>query len=305
MGKIDRREFLRRAGILAVTTAGLGIAGDDLLDILEEAEAATRPTLSVASGSGIETMVKKAIDGIGGIGKFVKKGQSVVIKPNLAWARTPEQAANTNPQVIKALINLCKGAGARRITVIDHTCDNSSASFEMSGAKDAVSGTGARLLSADKKFMFKQINIPKGKLLKSDDCAREILDADVFINVPIAKVHGGAVMTASMKNLMGANFDRQNWHRQGLDQCIADYSTAVKPNLIVLDAIRILLTNGPKGPGKTKDVGQIIAGTDPVAIDAYAAKLLGLDPKEVKHISLAASHGLGQIDLSKVNIKRV
>ncbi|MCL6629792.1 MAG: DUF362 domain-containing protein, partial [Armatimonadetes bacterium] len=117
-------------------------------------------------------------------------------------------------------------------------------------------------------------------------------------------VHGGAVMTASMKNLMGANFDRQNWHRLGLDQCIADYSTAVKPNLIVLDAIRILLTNGPKGPGKTKDVGQIIAGTDPVAIDAYAAKLLGLDPTEVKYISLAADHGLGQINLSKVNIKK-
>ena len=304
MGKIDRREFLRRAGILAVTTAGLGIVGDDLLDVLQEAEAATKPTLSVASGSGVETMVKKAIDGIGGIGKFVKKGQSVVIKPNLAWARTPEQAANTNPQVIKALINLCKSAGASRITVIDHTCDNASASFEMSGAKDAVAGTGARLLSADKKFMFRQISIPKGKLLKSDDCAREILDADVFINVPIAKVHGGAVMTASMKNLMGANFDRQNWHRLGLDQCIADYSTAVKPNLIVLDAIRILLTNGPKGPGKTKDVGQIIAGTDPVAIDAYAAKLLGLDPTEVKYISLAADHGLGQINLSKVNIKK-
>jgi uncharacterized protein (DUF362 family) len=305
MEKINRREFLKRFGALTVATAGLGIAADDLLDTLEQAEAATRPTIAVASGSSIEAMVKKAVDGIGGIEKFVRKGASVVIKPNIAWARTPEQAANTNPHVVKALINLCKRAGASRITVLDHTCDSPTASFKLSGIKDIVEGTGARLISVDKEFMFKKISIPKGKLLKSDECAREVLDADVFINVPIAKVHGSARITASMKNLMGTNFDRQRWHRLGLDQCIADYATAVKADLIVLDAVRILLTNGPKGPGRTKDVGQVIAGTDPVAIDAYAAKLLGVNVSEVEYISLAAQHGLGQKDLSRVNIKRV
>ena len=300
MYKITRREFLRRAGIVGVTTC---IAGEEFLGLIE-AEAAVQPTLSVASGGSPEILVKKAIDGLGGIKKFVKPGNIVVIKPNLAWARRPEQAANTNPEVISALIRLCKQAGAKRITVLDHSCDSTEAAFAVNGVRDAVKA-GARLVAADKKFMFKDIKIPKGKVLKADQCAREILDADVFINVPIAKVHGSTTITASMKNMMGTNFDRQAWHQLDLEQCIADYSTAVKPDLIVLDAIRILLTRGPKGPGQMKDVGQIIAGTDPVAIDAYAAKLLGKDPKQVSHIKYAAALGLGQIDLEKVTLRKV
>ena len=304
-GEFNRREFLRRAGIIGVTTCGLGLMGDDLLGMLEEAEAATRSTLSIASGKSIETMVEKSINGLGGIKKFVKHGQSVVIKPNLAWARTTEQAANTNPKVISALIKLCKSAGAGRVTVVEHTCDNATAALGANGGRENALKAGARFLSADKQFMYKRISIPKGKILKSDDCIKEILDADVFINVPIAKVHGATTITASMKNLMGANWDRGAWHKSGLDQCIADFSSAVKPDLIILDAVRILLTGGPKGPGDTKDVGQIIAGTDPVAIDAYAAKLLGKDPTAVKHIAYANALGLGQMDLKKVSVKKV
>jgi uncharacterized protein (DUF362 family) len=300
MYKITRREFLRRAGIVGVVTC---VAGEEFLGMME-AQAAVQPTLSVASGGSPEILVKKAIDGLGGIKKFVKPGNIVVIKPNLAWARRPEQAANTNPEVISALIRLCKQAGAKRITVLDHSCDSTEAAFAVNGVRDAVKA-GARLVAADQKFMFRDIKIPKGKVLKADQCAREILDADVFINVPIAKVHGSTTITASMKNMMGANFDRQAWHNSAdLEQCIADYSTAVKPDLIVLDAIRILLTRGPKGPGQMKDVGQIIAGTDPVAIDAYAAKLLGKEPSQVSHIKYAAALGLGQIDLKKVALRK-
>ena len=300
--KVTRREFLRRAGIIGAATYGLS----GLLGCLEDAEAAARPTLAIASGGGIETMVEKAINGVGGIGKFVKRGNSVVIKPNLSWARTPEQAANTNPRIISALIKLCKQAGAGRITVIEHTCDNPTAAFSLSGAKEAVSAAGARLVSADKQFMYRRIDIPKGKILKSDECISEILDADVFINVPIAKWHGATTITASMKNLMGANWDRQAWHNsRDLEQCIADYSTAVKPDLIVLDAVRVLLKGGPKGPGETKDVGKIAASTDPVAIDAYAATVLDKDPRQVNHIAYAAAMGVGQIDLKKVDVRRV
>ena len=161
------------------------------------------------------------------------------------------------------------------------------------------------MISTDKKFMYKRISIPKGKVLKADDCAAEIVNADCFINVPIAKVHGGAMITAGMKNMMGTNWDRQAWHQLDLEQCIADYSSAVKPDLIILDAIRIMLTRGPKGPGDTKDVGQVIAGTDPVAIDAYAATLLGKKPQEIGHIKRAAALGIGQIDLKKVSMRRV
>lgn len=305
-GEFNRREFLRKAGIIGITTCGLGLVGDELLGLMDEAEAATQSTLAIASGGGIEAMVKKAIDALGGIKKFVKRGDSVVIKPNLAWARTPAQAANTNPKVISALIKLCKQAGADRITVVDHTCDNATAAFNLNGAKEAVAGTGTRLVSADKQFMYKRISIPKGKIIKSDDCIKEILDADVFINVPIAKVHGAVPITAGMKNLMGAIWDRGVWHRSDdLEQCIADYSTKVKPNLIVLDAVRILVTGGPKGPGKTKDVGKIAASTDTVAIDAYAATLLGKNPRDVKHIAYANAMGIGQMDLKKVNVKKV
>lgn len=303
-GEITRREFLRRAGLIGAA-GGLSLVGEGLLGPIEEAEAAGSSTLAVASGGGIEAMVKKAVDALGGFKKFVKKGSSVVIKPNLAWARTPAQAANTNPQIISALIGLCKQAGARRITAVEHSCDNSAIAFDLSGAKKAVSAAGARLISADKQFMYRRVNIPKGKILKSDECINEILDADVFINVPIAKVHSGTVITASMKNLMGATWNRAVWHSSAdLEQCIADYSTAVKPHLIILDAVRVLLSNGPKGPGETKDIGRIAASTDPVAIDAYAAKLLGKDPNRVKHIAYAAAMGLGQIDLNKVNVKK-
>lgn len=304
IGKFTRREFLRRAGIVGAATYGLTLAGDKMLGILEEAEAAA-PTLAIASAGSIEARVKKAIDGLGGIGKFVKKGKTVVIKPNIAWARAPEHAANTNPQVLAAVIKLCKQAGAGRITVVDHTCDNWSTAFDLSGAKKVCADNKVRLVSGHNKSIYKSVKIPKGKILKADDCIREVLDADCFINIPVPKVHGATIMTASMKNLMGVNWDRQNWHRKGLDQCIADYSSAVKADLIILDAIRIMLTGGPKGPGKTKDVGHIVAGVDPVAIDAYAAQLLGKDPTKVGHIVAASKLGLGQIDLKKVAQKKV
>jgi uncharacterized protein (DUF362 family) len=304
--KITRREFLQKAGIIGVTTVGLGLIGGDLLGLLDEAEAAERTLLAIASGGSPETLVKKAIGALGGIKKFVKKGSFVVIKPNLAWSRTPDQAANTNPQVISAVIKLCRQAGAGRIVVLDHTCDSpGTAVFEMNGAAKACSAAGVRLISADNRRMYRRINIPKGKVLKSDECVKEILDADVFINMPIAKVHGASNITASMKNLMGTNWDRGAWHRSDLDQCIADYASAVRSHLIVLDCTRVLLTRGPKGPGETKDVGIVAASTDPVATDAYAATVLGKDPKDIGHIVRAAGMGLGQIDLKKVSVKKV
>lgn len=302
--RFTRREFLRRAGIVGVATYGLTFAGDELLGILEDAEAAGS-TLSIASSGSIDAKVKKAIDGLGGIGKFVKTGKSVVIKPNIAWARAPEHAANTNPQTLAAVIRLCKQAGAGRITVMDHTCDNWQTAFDLSGAKKVCADNKIRLVSGHSKSLYKAVKIPRGKVLKADECLREVLDADCFINIPVPKVHGASGMTASMKNLMGTNWDRQQWHRRNLDQCIADYASAVKPDLIIVDAVRIMLTGGPKGPGKTKDVGQIIAATDPVAADAYAAKLLGKDPAKVGHIVAASKLGLGQIDLGKVAQKKV
>jgi len=305
--KLTRREFIQKAGIVGVTTVGLGLGGMDLLGGLlpEQVEAAGGPVLSIASGSNPEAMVKRAIDGLGGISKFVKRGNSVCIKPNIAWARTPAQAANTNPEVLAAVIKLCKQAGASKITVVDHTCDPSSVAFSMSGAKKVCSDLGVRINAGESHGNYRRINIPHGKILKSDECMNDILEADVFINIPIAKQHGSGIVTGSMKNLMGITWDRGQWHKTDLHQCIADYASAVRPKLVILDAVRVLLTNGPKGPGKTKDVGQVVASTDFVAIDAYAATLIGKSPSEVGHIVHAFALNLGQMNLAKVAMKRV
>ena len=303
--RFSRREFLRRAGIAGVSAYGLSLVGDELLGLTDEAEAAARPVLAVASKRSPETLVRQAVNGLGGIKKFVRKGAKVVIKPNLAWARTPEQAANTNPNVISGIAKLCKEAGAGSILIVDHTCDNWSAAFRLNGADDLAGKLKVRVVSAHNHSMYKKVSIPRGRVLRSDECIREILEADCFINVPVAKVHAATPVTAAMKNMMGTNWNRQAWHQNGLDECIADYCTAVKPHLIILDANRLLVTRGPKGPGDIKELNQVVAGTDMVAMDAYACALLGRDPSTVDHIVLASKLGVGQIDLKKVTIKKV
>jgi uncharacterized protein (DUF362 family) len=227
----------------------------------------------------------------------------------MAWQRSPEQAANTNPKVVTELARLCREAGAAEVTVLDHTIDQPARLvLEVNGLSEAARLGGADLMAVelgDSPHLYREIPIPKGKVLTSEQVVSKVLDADVFINVPIAKQHGGSVLTLSMKNLMGIIWNRQGWHQLDLNQCIAEFSTAVRPHLIVMDAVRILTSGGPKGPGTTKDVGQVIVGTDPVAIDAYATTLFGLQPAQVPHIAQAAQLGVGQIDLSKVTQKHV
>lgn len=304
--KISRREFLRKAGILGVGVLGVSIFGDKILGMLSPAEAAPSGSyMAIARKGNEKQLVINAINALGGMSKFVKKGQSVCIKPNLGWDRPPEGAANVNPIVLRTVIELCEKAGASKITVVEHTCDNADRCFSSSGALNAVRGTKAKLISADQESYYSEIPIPKGKSLKKALVLKDILRSDVYINMPVCKVHGGGVITASMKNLMGAVWDRGYWHRSDLHQCIADCASAVVADLIILDAFNILLTNGPKGPGEVKRANQIVAGTDPVAIDTYAAKLLGIDPNSVGHIKMASKLGLGQMNLTKVKTKLV
>lgn len=303
--KYSRREFLKRTGIAGAAVYGTGLGLFGAIDEAEAAAAATS-TMAIASKGTPGELVRKAVNALGGMKKFVKKGNTVLIKPNIAWAQTPETAATTNPQVIEELVKMCKEAGAGRITILDHTCDSAATAFQACGVNDVAKRTGARLVSADRQNMYRPISIPKGVILKEDTCAKEILDADVFINVPITKVHGGGKITASMKNLMGANWDRGVWHRsRDLEQCIADYSSAVKPDLIILDAYRALMTGGPRGPGEIKNAGQVVAGTDPVAIDTYAAQILGKDPNDIKQLTAAVKLGVGQMDLTKLKVLKV
>lgn len=307
MEKLSRRElFGAAAGLGAALLVGCG------RNQANGAGAETAPVrtprfdpghLAVASGEDPAKNVRAAVDALGGIEKLVRKGDFVVIKPNIAWNRPPEMAATTNPKVVAELVKMCREAGAGRVLVVDHIIDRpAEAVLGLTGIGEAAANAGAEVATAPNESDYRSIEIPKGRVLKSDTCIKDILKADVFINAPIAKVHGSSKLTLGMKNLMGCNWDRQSWHQSDLAQCIADYSTAVRPDLVILDANRILTSNGPKGPGQTRDVRKVIAGVDPVAVDAYGATLFGMKPAEVPYIRTAAEMGVGEIDLTKVKV---
>jgi uncharacterized protein (DUF362 family) len=298
---MKRRELLRRLG-LGVAAVGLGQVA-----LGQKAGGQQQPVVVVAEKDKPAELVRKAIKALGGMGRFVKKGNRVLIKPNIAFARPPEGAANTNPEVVAELVQLCFEAGAKEVIVLDYTLDPARITYEMSGIAKAAEAKGARVVYVSPRD-FVPVEVPKGKILSAYDVRvlKQVLDADVFINVPIAKTHGSARLTLGMKNLMGIIQDRGAWHRSGdLHQCIADFVTAVKPHLTVIDAIRILASGGPKGPGRVEQKDTIIASTDIVAADAYATTLFGLTPNDVPHIIKAAELGVGVADLKRVKIVKV
>jgi uncharacterized protein (DUF362 family) len=298
---MKRRELLRRLG-LGVVAVGLGQVA-----LGQKAGRQQQPVVVVAEKDKPAELVRKAIKALGGMSRFVKKGNRVLIKPNIAFARPPEGAANTNPEVVAELVQLCFEAGAKEVIVLDYTLDPARITYEMSGIAKAAEAKGARVVYVSPRD-FVPIEVPKGKILSAYDVRvlKQVLDADVFINVPIAKTHGSARLTLGMKNLMGIIQDRGAWHRSGdLHQCIADFVTAVKPHLTVIDAIRILASGGPKGPGRVEQKDTIIASTDIVAADAYATTLFGLTPNDVPHIIKAAELGVGVADLKRVKIVKV
>ncbi len=176
----------------------------------------------------------------------------------------------------------------------------------MTAIKEAAEAAGARVSLATSPALYERVNVRRGRVLKSAEVMRDLRRADVVINVPIAKVHSQSGLTLSLKNMMGTVWDRAAFHRsESLDQAIADYATEIRPSLVILDAIRILLTNGPKGPGKRADKGIVAAGTDPLAVDAYGATLFRWKPRQVGHLSRAYAAGVGEIDLGRITIKNV
>lgn len=307
MTEINRREFLAAIAGLGATLF-VGGCGNKSQSSANGANI-RKPKfnindITIASGKDPAKITRAAVDLLGGMDKLVKKGDFVVVKPNMAWNRPPEAAATTNPEVVAEIVKMCIEAGAGKVLVIDHIIDKpADAVLSFTGIKPAALKAGAIVSAAQNESEFRSISIPKGKAITSDTCIKDILKADVFINVPIAKSHSATKLTLGMKNLMGCNWDRQAWHMNTLDQCIADYVTAVRPDLTIMDANRVLLTNGPKGPGETKDVNKVIASADPVAIDAYGATLFNLKPEEIGYIKLAHEHGVGEIDLKKMKIK--
>lgn len=287
-----RREFLK-----------IAVKGAALLAISPLLSAETKePDLYVLEGTDYKRLVQEVFNSLGGVSKFVKPGDYVVIKPNAAWSRTPEQAATTHPDLVSETVKLALDAGARRVDVIDHTCDNYKSAFKITGIEEAVRQAGGNMIALNEADTFTEVNIEKAKILKKAKIASQVLKADCFINMPIAKVHGASILTMSMKNYMGIVKDRLTFHIRGLHQCIADISSFVKPDLIILDCTRILTSRGPKGPGDVKILNKIVVGTDPVAVDSLGATFFGLKPSDIDHIKIASSMGIGRSDIENLNV---
>jgi len=313
MKKITRRNFLKNLAI-----GGMAIGASQSLPLpLESRKLSAVPNsrraleekaeLVVAEKGEPAALVQAALAAFGGIEKFVKKGDYVVIKPNVAWARTPSQACNTNPEIVGTVAKLCLDAGAGRVEVWEHTCDEFSLCFSLSGIKDSAEKAGAKVFSGHLKSAYKNVMLTQAKSLKQAEILKSILDCDVLINIPIAKVHYATGYTFSMKNFIGVNWSMSGVHRTplGLHQGIADLSTLIKPSIIITDALKVLATNGPKGPGKILDIGQVIVGNDPVAMDSYCAGLFGKKASDILFIRYAYNLGLGEMDINKVKVKSI
>ena len=266
--------------------------------------------LAVARGPTADPaeLVRRAVAAVGGIERFLKPGADVIVKPNICNAyHGPEYASTTNPDVVAALVSLCLAAGARRVRVMDDPFSGTpQAAYETSGIAAAVKAAGGQMDTLS-RLRFRQTALPVGRIIRQTTIYGDILDADLVINVPIAKTHGGARLTLGMKNLMGIIQNPGSFHASGLHQAIADLSTVVRPQLTVVDAVRILTANGPTG-GNLDDVKRldtVIVSADTVAADAYATGLFGMKPDAVPHIRLAAEMGLGRIDLDTLKVEEI
>ncbi len=310
---ISRRDFIKRSA--AVGAAGVGsLAIGNLFADKIPTTVKAKVDVSVVQGQNYFDAAMKAVELLGGIELFVPKNSKAAI---LANPRRNNPGAFTNPEVLRAAIRLCKQAGAKEIACLSwlpvEKC------WEPTGLKKVVDEEGIKLVVIDLKNedLFKPVPVPKGKSLKEARIMNEFFNYDVFLDVPVCKDHAGNKFTGTLKNLMGLNspvsnrtFHKPNWTTdindiRHLDQCIADLNTVIKPNLCIVDATEFITTNGPFGPGVLLKPQKVVAGTDRVALDSYCCTLWGLEAKDIFSIAASYEHGLGEMDLKKLNIKNL
>jgi uncharacterized protein (DUF362 family) len=307
--KLNRREVISKGLSFGLIAGGAFILGKpDFLSAKEKP--AGIPDLVAVKNGEPDAMFKKAAELMGGMNRFVKKEQTVVVKPNIGWPRVPEVGANTNPLLIKAIVESCYAAGAKRVYVFDNVVTPTSANarncYKLSGIEDAAKAARGIVVPMD-DFSYRSVRIPGGKTLKTADVHSLILDCDVFINAPVLKHHGGTHLTIAMKNLMGVVKNRMEYHLTGLDQCIADFCLYRKPDLNVVDAYRVLMSHGPAGPSnpRSADVQMkktLLMSRDIVAIDAAAARIYGKDPEDIGYIKIAHAQKTGNMNLKELKI---
>lgn len=297
---------MQRRTFLKALSAGLALGSS--ADRLHAGEVTAGVTDLVAVKNGDpEVLFDRGIEALGGMGRFVKKGQTVVVKPNIGWNVVPERAANTNPRLVRRIIEHCLQVGAKEVYVFDHTCDAWRDSYRTSGIEQAVKEAGGKLAPGNSEGYFQAVAVAQGRRLREVKEHELILQSDVFINVPVLKSHGGARLTVAMKNLMGIVWDRSEWHANDLHQCIADFASYRKPDLNVVDAYNVMMRHGPRGVSAADVVNMQsqLLSTDLVTADAAAAKLFGLEPDTVGYIRLASEMGIGRGDLENLAIRRI
>jgi len=303
--KLGRREFVK-----AGAQVGLGLALGGRLTGVAAAKPGSAPAVAVGRGDDFGRAAVKAVELMGGMGTFVPKGAKVALLPNVQ-SRHP--GTYTKPEILRAVIVLCRDAGASRVDCLSWQTVKQWEDTGLKGVIDAE-GSGLRIFAKDES-LFKAVPVQGAKSLPEARLLTAAGEYDLLINMPVTKDHAGNKFTGSMKNLMGLNspvnnrtFHRANWTTDPeavvhLEQCIVDLNKAFRPALNVVDATEFIVTNGPFGPGEILKPHKVVAGTDRVAVDAYCAGLWGLVPSEIVQIRLGAEQGLGEIDLGKAGVK--
>lgn len=304
MHPIDRRTFIRRTVQTAIAAAAGGLPVLDLLSM--PAQAGQAPPLAVRKGQDIPFLVRETINALGGVENFVKQGDVVIVKPNIGWDRTVELAANTHPEVVKTLVQLCLEAGAKQVRIFDRTCNDERRCYMQSGIRPALEAIRSDRVSIEyiDRRSFKELAIKGGRAFDRWEFYLPVIEADRLINVPIAKHHSISRLTLGMKNLMGVIGGNRGRLHHDIAESLSDIASVIHSDLTVVDATRILTANGPQG-GRLQDVRKLdtlIASPDIVAADAYAATLFGLSPTQVPTVVAAARRGLGVMDLNQVRM---
>ena len=301
ISSMDRRRFLKASAAgLALTLAGKPV----LISAQEKID------LAVISGDpGAAT--RKALEILGGISRFVKRGQKVVLKPNMSFARPPESGSNTHPDVVVAVARACIEVGASQVLVLDYTLGRPEPCLERSGIREACKNIkNVYVLAPHEKKFFKEIKVAQGKAMDRIEVLKDVLESDVLISLPVAKSHSATGISMGLKGLMGLIWDRQSFHdKYNINEAIADMASVIKPHLTLLDATRALVSGGPAGPGEVVKPNLVIAGTDPVAVDSLGVSVApwygqNFKGKQVEHLLAAHQRGLGEIDPERLKIFR-
>jgi uncharacterized protein (DUF362 family) len=318
---MNRRDFIKRtmpATALGLTSIGVGWFFHDREvkkdNIIEEAKIIdlavpddiSFPKMVIVNGENPTAMVESAINELGGIRRFINSGDIVLVKPNIGWDRVPEQAANTNPEVVKTIVTLCLSAGAKKVIVTDISCNEYIRCFARSGIKDAAESAGA-IVELPNDAYFKDVNMG-GDVLGVRSVYSLYLEATKIINLPIAKHHSLTGATLGMKNWYGILGGRRNQLHQHINESIADLANFIRPTFVIMDATRVLMKNGPQG-GNLSDVmigNCIIAGTDQVAIDAYTnERFFDLSEQQLSYLDITHSKGLGNKNYHELSPKEI